>query len=307
MSDYTYWQNALKGEFGPVHDGDAQPGFWRKRTSRAGPFVPVAIWEADGKMVALVDGKESDPAELWTYVCRYPILEEWYHSRLATGKWPDEDAGVAESLIGDNNPPQDEADTLKGQIEAASANVAEYAEINDDETASKAQSARSRLLELSREADTKRETAKKPHFDAAKAVDARWQPLVKMAKAAADALAAAIGGHETRKLIARRKAEDDAKKAAEKAAAKAPKGAPPPQPAPSPPPAEVSMTVRGAYGRAGTKKMVKVAVVDDQDKAYEGLKRHPDLIEFIRVLAQRAVEAGVTVPGVSFKEEVKIR
>ena len=35
LPDYTYWNNALNGVFGPVHEGDAQLGFFRKRTRRA--------------------------------------------------------------------------------------------------------------------------------------------------------------------------------------------------------------------------------------------------------------------------------
>src|SRR3954463_2265910 len=96
--DYTYWRNALAGQFGAVHDGDPQPGFYRKRTGKAAGYVPVAIWEQDGRVLALVDGKEADAAEIWTYVCQYPILEEWYRARMIGQPWPDEDVAVTASL-----------------------------------------------------------------------------------------------------------------------------------------------------------------------------------------------------------------
>ena len=314
MSNYTYWQNALKGTFGPVHDGDAQPGFYRKRISKAGPYVAVAIWQ-DGDMVALVDGKEADPAEIWSFVCQYPITERQYHQRMETGKWHDEDEAVTKSLsppkIGDNNPPADPAEILKDQIDAATANAAAYEEITDDETASKAQSLRSRLLELSNEADAKRGNEKEPYLEGGRAVDAKWQPLVKAAKGVADKIKAALGAHETRKLQARRAAEaaaEEARVKAEREAAKAAaKGKAPSPPPPAPEPvAPVQTQVRGAYGRAATVKTVKVARVVDQDALYPFLRTHRELVDLMAKLAQRAVDAGHSPAGVEITEEAKV-
>lgn len=306
----------MAGIFGPVHDSDPQPGFFRKRTRRAGPFVPVAIWEQGGKILALVDGKEADAAEIWSHVCQYPILEEWYRARMMGQPWPDESAAVTESLApaaGHNNPPTDPVEVLKGQIEAASAGATEYAEIKDDETASKAQSLRSRLLELSGDADKRREAEKKPHFEAGKAIDLKFQPLVKAAKAAADLIRDALGAHETRKAraaeAARLEAENLRIKAEREAVKAAAAGKPLPQPpapsAPEPLPAPAA-TIRGAYGRGAAVKAVKVAKVIDQDAAYTGLKAHPEMIALIAALAQRAATAGITLPGVEVTEERKV-
>ena len=318
---YTYWQNALAGTFGPVHDGDPQLGFFRKRTSRAGPFVPVAIWAQDGKVIALVDGKEADAADIWTFVCKYPIAEDWYHTRMRGEPWPDEDNAVSASLappsVGHNNPPADEAEILQGQIDAATAGADAYAEINDDESAAKAQSLRSRLLELSGKADKLREDRKRPHLEAGKLIDAALMPLVKNAKNAADAIRTALGAHETRKAReaerirkaaedARIKAEREAVKAAADAALKggvAPEPAPTPAPPPPVPVPETSTAIRGAYGRAAAVKVVKVARVVDQDKAYMSMRTHKELVELIAKLAQRAATAGVEVAGVEVTEE----
>lgn len=326
MSDYDWWQKALAGEqVGgpslPIHDGEAHCGFFRRRVSRAGAFVPVAIWRTDDGVICLVDGRPADPADEWSYCCRHPITEAQYHQRMETGKWHDESDAVGASLAhvtDTNNPPTDEAEVLKGQIDAAAAGAAEYGDIRDDETASKAQSLRSRLLELSGDADKKREALKKPFFEAGKAVDAKFQPLVKAAKAAADTIRDALGAHETRKARAaeelRRKAEEDARKAAEEAArlaAKAEKaGKPIPAPAPAPPPPEPApapaLAIRGAYGRGASVKVVKIAIVSDQDAAYGYLKTQPDLAAVIQKLAQKAVDAGLSVPGVTIEEQRKV-
>lgn len=316
-ADYTYWQNALKGDFGPIHEGDAQLGFFRKRTRRAGPFVPVAIFMHEGQIVALCDGHQVDAAEIWSYVCQHPVAEEWYHTRINTGKWPDESEAVSQSLApppaGHNNPPEDEAEILKGQIDAATAGVAEYAEIGDDETASKAQSLRSRLLELSRDADKKRETEKKPHLEAGKSIDAKFQPLVKAAKAAADTIAKALGEHETRKARAAEAARLEAERkrreaeAAARSAEESGKPAPPPPPVTEPEPMPAPTTsIKGAYGRAASVKVAKVATVTDIDAAFGFLKTHKELVELISALAQRAVNAGYDVPGVTVKEKRKV-
>lgn len=319
-SPYDFWQRALAGEeVGgptlPVHDGVAHPGFWRKRTSKAGPFVPVAIWEGDEALIALVDGKIGDAAEVWSYVCRHPVTEESYRSRVETGKWSDEDGAVAASLtlppasqaIGANNPP-DEAEIIKAQIEAASANIADYAEIKDDETAAKAQGVRSRLLELSGEADKKRETEKKPHLEAGKAVDERWQPIVKLGKSLADTIRGALSAYETRKakklaeeVAAREEARIKQEREAVKLAAKG-KPAPPPLP-PEPIPEPVQTKVVPSYGRAASIKVVKRATVIDQDKAYAAMRTHKELIELIAKLAQRAADAGIPIAGVEITEE----
>lgn len=303
MADYSYWQNALAGNFGPVHDGDAQPGFWRKRTHRAGPFQPCAIWEQDGKMLALVAGKAADPAEIWTFVCRYPILEDWYRDKMDGKPWPDEDKFVNDSFAppaGHNQP--GEIDSMKDQIEAALKGVDEYAEIKDDQSASRAQSLRSRLLELRGEADKKREAIVRPHLDAQTAANAVWMPLVKSAKAAADKIATALGAHETRKENARKAAE--AKRiAAIEAGKPAP---PPPEPVPVPAAPAPTMTVRGAYGRAASVKTIKKAKVVDQDAAYGYLKSQTELVDLIAALAQKAVTAGLTVPGVEVEEVKKV-
>lgn len=315
-ADYTYWQNALAGNFGPIHDGDAQPGFYRKRTGKSAGYVPVAIWNDGGTIRALVDGREADAADIWTFVCQHPILEEWYRARMDGQRWPDEDAAVTGSLAhvtNTNSAPTDPAEILLEQIEAASAGVEQYSEITDDLTAAKAQSLRSRLLELSGDADKLREALVRPHLDAQKAANEKWQPLVKGAKAAADLIRAALGAHETRKakaaaLIA---AEEEAArvKAAAKAAKLAAAGKPVPvDPVPVAPeqaPAPAA-AIRGAYGRAAAIKVVRVARVVDQDKAYSGLKTHPEMIQLIARLAQRAVDAGITVSGVEFSEERKV-
>lgn len=313
MADYEFWRKSLAGEKPPIHEDDPQPGFYRKRTGKAAGYVGVAIWEQDGKMTSAVGAGTMDPREVWTYCCSHPITEEQYRSWLAGGKWWDEDASVSASLnpppSGHNQP--DAVDSIKDQIDAALAGVGAYTEVKDDESAAKAQSLRSRLLELSREADKQRETLKRPYFEAGKAVDETYQPLVKSAKGGADAIAKALGAHETRKAQEATRqaklAEEVRQKALESEQAKAPIGTTiEPEPAPVPVPAPVAAPIKGAYGRAASVKVVKVVIVKDQDAAYAALKSQPELAALIQKLAQKLVDAGFTVAGCEIEEQRKV-
>lgn len=310
---YDFWRRALAGErVGtdlPIHEGEPQPGFYRKRTGKAKGYVPVALWEQDGKIVGVANLEVIDPVEVWTYCCRAPITEKQYWDRVNTGKWHDEDEAVAASIApppaGHNQ--ADKVDSLKDQIESALQGVADYAEVKDDATAAKAQSLRSRLLELHRDADKERDALKRPHLEAGQAVDAIWQPIVKSAKAGADAIKKALDAHETAKFraeqaaIAAQRAKD-----AEEAARHAPIAAEPEAP-PAPIPAPVAAApLKGAYGRGAARKVVKTAVVKDQDAAYAHFKAQPEVVSVLQMLSQRMVTAGFQVPGVEIIEEIKV-
>jgi hypothetical protein len=330
MADYTYWAKALELLGGTNRSltrdemiglgltDDAGLGFFRKRVSRGGAYVPVALWESDGKIIAVVDGKEADPDVIWSYAAAHPVTEAAYHERVDTGKWSDEDASIQDSLtppaMGDNNPPQDEATILKGMIDAAKKNAADYVDIKDDATAAKAQSVRSRLLELAGNADKAHDKEKAPFLEAGRAVDKRWFPLRDTAKAAADAIRTALSAHERRKEAERAKAEDAriaAEKEAERVRAAAIEaGKPAPAPVPVPPPAAPvaqPTTIQGAYGRAASIKTITVVTVTDQDAAYQYLKASADVVEAIAKAAKRAVTAGQTVPGTTVTQEKDVR
>lgn len=308
MDQYAVWRAMLRGEKPGIHPDDPQAGFYRTRERKGGPMVPVAIWFDDtGALQCVIGGKlvdENTARERWQYIAANPITHEVHTAVAERGEqWPDIDPVVADDIAGAGHnraPADDDPEVLRDQIERLKEGVKDYAKITSDEQAQKAQTLRSRLNELSGKADKIRETEKKPHWDAAKAVDALWQPLVKSAKEGADAIKRALDAHETAKLRAeqesRRKAEEEARKAVEA-------GKPAPV-APSPP--VPSAPIKGAAGRAASVRVIKVASVTDQDAAYGYLKTHLELVDLIRKLAQRAVDAGHVVPGVSVEEQRRV-
>jgi len=323
---YEWWSKALKlaGDCGEltrdqmktlgISEGSPECGFYRKRTQKDGPFVPVAIWQTEGGLVALAGGVAADPFQIWTFAARNPISEETYHLVGGGANWPDADPVVAEQIAtaGHNSGVVDEAEMLRDQIEAAKAGASAYAKITDDEMSAKAQSLRSRLLELKGDAEKRHKKEKEPHLEAGRAVDKKWLPLAKDADATAATIRAAMSAWETEKLQRQRKAERDAETArlaAEIAARKA-EAAGKPVDAPAPVAQTVATMptpIKGNYGRAASVGVVNVVTgITDQAALYEFLKDHPEMIDFMLALARRAVAKGLTVPGVAVEEQAKV-
>ncbi|MFM8622262.1 MAG: hypothetical protein ACKOB3_02635 [Holophagaceae bacterium] len=126
MSDsYSWWRQALLGHFGPIHENDPQPGYYRMRKGRGGRWVPAAIWEEKDNLglSCLVDGVERDPFEVWTWVCRYPITYETYVAVAERGEaWPEDlpDLNKARS-VSNSDPFQ-----VSPSLEQVAARVDEY-------------------------------------------------------------------------------------------------------------------------------------------------------------------------------------
>lgn len=320
---WTWWQKALKdpSKIGSkdllVHDGDPQQGYYRIRYGKDKPFEPVAIWRDDnGNWLAYRNGREANAEAIWTSCCWHPVSYEAYQDAVDGKGWPDEDKVVASQIKPpvpgslQNSKGVDEAEALQDQIEAALAGIAAYSKVTDDETAAKALSLRNRLNELSREADKVRTKEKEPHLEAGKAVDAKWQPLVKKAKAGADQVRDAIGAFETEKLRIQReeqrKAEEEARKATqevrgEQTATAAVIESPQTETAPAP--------IKPTYGKAASVavKIVLKDVTDWKALAVYMCDRE-DVQELLRKLAQRALDAGrANIPGVVVEERASLR
>jgi hypothetical protein len=325
VGPWAWWQAALKnpaavGKTLPVHENEPQQGYYRTRFKDS-PWQPVAIFYPEGsnELVAYRAGREVRPDEVWTFACRNPVSYQAYNDALEGKGWPDDDKTVSAHVtapaptIGDNSATVDEAEAIKDQIDAALAGMDAYAKIADDATAAKALSLRNRLNELSNQADKIRVKQKEPHLEAGKAVDAKWQPLVKSAKAGADKVRDAIGSFETEKLRKQREAErqaEQARRAAEEAARErqgetavidAPKVETVVEAAPAP--------IKPTYGKAASVQ-VKTVVKDVTDYAalYAYMAGREEVQTLLRQLAQRALDAGRTnIPGITVEEKAAVR
>lgn len=100
MTDHTYdyWLNGLAGKIGPFSEGDAHPGFYRRKvvSGRDSPWTPVAIWpDEHGNLQALqhatviLGPRPVDPAEVFMWCAKDPISEEAYRAVAERGEpWP---------------------------------------------------------------------------------------------------------------------------------------------------------------------------------------------------------------------------
>jgi hypothetical protein len=299
---------------------------WFRVKSKEGPWEPVVIWQ-DGETWNALRGIEPDRKavhadDVWTWCCRYPISFEEYERVAEQGaEWSDVDPAVhaqrkGPPKPGDNSGDRSESEMLADDIKAALDQLRQYKPIKDDEHAGKAQSLRSRLLELHRKADKTREKLVRPHLDAQQAINGEWQPLVKDAKAGADTLRGSLEGYESAKL-AKRRAEEEAARKAAAAAEQArqeqeqsflvpePAPLPEPSPAPTPPP---ETTIKGSYGRAASVSTEWVVTgIADQDAVYQYMRDHADLKACLLDLAKRGTKAGHAVPGITKQEVAKVK
>ena len=77
---------------------EPQPGFYRRRLVRNGPWVAARIWleaetDEDGSLASdevlkcEVGGKARDPADQWTYLASHPIPREEYDYMMDNQRW----------------------------------------------------------------------------------------------------------------------------------------------------------------------------------------------------------------------------
>jgi hypothetical protein len=321
MTDaYAYWYAKLAGEDPDPPTDRTQPpaGRWRTQGGQ-----PVAIWP-DAKQPGLMQGRigigekrrklsERELAsmgEMGSF--GVAITQAVYEDVAVRGEpWPDMDPVLHEQLkqaaqpgSGHNQPPTDPYDVLAEQIGAATKGTNDYEVIDSDEQAARAQSLRVRLNELSRGADDERERLKRPHLDAGQKIDARWMPLVRLAKDAAAYLATKMSAWETLKVRRGREAQEAQRRQEEEAQQR--DITLPPTEAP-PPPADAPGRIRGAYGRAAAVTTVKVVVVEDWPAAAAALSFDPGVQAAVRKAAQRAVDLGQEVAGVTYTEQRKVK
>lgn len=325
VGPWAWYQAALKnpaavGKTLPVHENEPQQGYYRVK-NRDKVFEPVAIFYPEGssELVAYRAGREVRPDEIWSWCCRYPVTFEAYTAAVDGKGWPDEDKVVAaqvkppEPTVGDNSGDVDEAETLKDQISAALAGMKAYEKVEDDATAAKALSLRNRLNELSGQADKIRVKQKEPFLEAGKAVDAKFQPLVKSAKAGADKVRDAIGAWETVKLQAERKRQRDAEQAriAAEQAAREQQGetAVVDAPTAAAPVAAAPAAIKPSYGKAASvQAKIVLDEVTDWTALYTYMSNREEVQALLRQLAQKAIDAGRTnIPGITVREEAKVR
>lgn len=332
VNRWKWWQDALAGTFGPIHDGDPQQGYYRVRR-KGEPWEPVAIWqdETTGAWLAYRGGREADAGAIWTWCCRNPITHEAYEKAMAGGGFDDEPPQAPG--IGDNSGEADPFDALRIEYLGEKELAEEFmrAPVTTQAQADKVAIWAKRLTAIKSRAEGLHKIEKQPHLDAGRAVDDKWRDL----KTEPDDLAKRLKAHikpflqeqiraeEERQRKAREEA-DKARRAAEEAARKARESdqqserereaaareaerhaalARDAEAA-----AEARKVNAGRTGARVSMRTEKIGVVTDYAAAAAALvaMNHKDLIAVIDQLAQRAAKAGMPFAGMEIREEERV-
>lgn len=317
-TEWQWWQAALAGSPMDIHADAPQCGFYKMRKTKHGPWLPVMIRLDDaGEMRCRVGNNSGiDPLEVWTHCAGRPISKDVAKIAFETGQFP----GDAPT-IGDNSGGLSLSEQISDYAQTALAWLKKTG-IKDAASKDMAANYRAELIRLSKEADTQRETEKRPHDDAAKAVQAKWKPLIDTAKNAADEIRDALTAFmtaEKRKIEAEQRAKWEAEQKAAAAAraeieaqqAKLMRDDPiaaltspePELPMMPAPPAPVKVQAGGQRGRKTGLREVTRYVVVDHNAALAFFADSEDVQDLIAKLADRASKAGVAVPGVEKRIE----
>ncbi|QIG67298.1 hypothetical protein EVB37_062 [Rhizobium phage RHph_TM3_3_3] len=319
---WAWWQNALAGNMGPVHDGDPQQGYYRTRFKDK-PWEPVAIWFEDGKWYAMRGERQVDASEIWTWCCRNPVTYEAYTKAIEGAGW-DDDAPVLDLPPKTHNQSADPFEALTeefaGEKEQAEAFL--KTKITTQQQADKAAVWSKRIAAIAKKATDLHKVEKQPSLDEGRRIDDKWREL----KEGPADLSKKLKRHMDEFLLEqqrienerRRKAQEEADRvrreaeAAARAAADADNAdakAEADRLAKAAADAEREAQAKNAAaGRTGAKVSLRTFVsarVTDYQAAATALvlMKHPDLLEVIDQLANRAIKAGQSLPGVERIEE----
>jgi nucleotide-binding universal stress UspA family protein len=219
---------------------------------------------------------------------------------MAGNPWPDQhEAVIRDRANSDAAPDDDSFEALKDRIEDLARDadaLIKAGGAQSQDAADRASDLANRLAELHKTADTARAKEKRPHDDAAKAVQAKWLPLLGTAEVYKRIKSAVI----TPFLVAEAKKQREAEEAARKAAAEAAKaGAPVPEPAPV-----RAVPKAGSGGRRSVAlRTVKVITITDRAAVLKFFENNEAITDTLQKLAEKVTAVGVNVPGVTVTEE----
>lgn len=308
MDEFQNWRDALAGKDVALNADTPHSGYYKMRSSKDGPYVPVAIWTKDGKQIARVADKVRDPLEIWTYIAKNPVSKDAAKYAFENGTWPGD--------IGHNSGDLTLADEIAETV-GQSLEWLKSSGVKDKTTMDMAANYRAKLLDLAKKADAERDGKVRPHLDAQRQINAEYKPLVDSAKTAADTVRTALSKYMAAEEEKARKAADEKARAEnerrmaefrrqqEEAATKRGSetvdpeidamGDMPAMVAPEP----VKLQAGGQRGKKASLREVTRYQLDDYAAALAAVKDHADVIAAVEKVAFAQARTGAKVPGVS--------
>ena len=281
---WQWWIDKLRGDI-PLALSESTPhaGFyrWPKREAYGAKryFVPVAYWpNEDGELNCRIGEEDVTPErgrDIWVSVGAHPVSEEDYREVAERGgRWRDEHELVPMQRSNQPQVPEDNSfEALRNAINEMSlhgeARLSQPMISNQDE-GDRIANFVGELSDLHRRANEARSNEKRPHDDAAKAVQAKWKPWVDKAETLYKAL--------KRQLLTPFLQTEEKR-------------------------LERRVQV-GTRGRAISLKTIKRAEIVDFQECLSYFADSRDVHDFVQELADKAVRADDTaIPGVKVIEE----
>lgn len=319
---WAWWQAALEGNFGPMHEGLPEQGYYRTRF-KGGQWEPVAIWYEDDQWWAMRGDRMVAADEAWNFCRTHPVTYEAYQKAIEGAGWDDEPPAPA---IG-HNLPSDPHEALKLEYEAEKELAAELLkkEVKTEDQASQIAILSKRIAAVTKKATDLHKVEKQPHLDAGRAVDEKWRylkedpaDLSKRLKRHLDAFLLEQQRLERERQEAARREEERLRREAEEAARKVAE-------ADQQSEAERQAAIdrarqleqeaaakakeaeakNASAGRTGARVSLRTFVepkITDYDALLMALKDRPEIREVVESLAKRAAKSGVSLPGMEIVE-----
>lgn len=112
---FAWWRAALANKRHPGHESEPQPGWYKRRLVRGGPFVAARVWyhqdvddagELLGEPVlrCSVDGRSTDPLDTWTWIMGHPIEPEEYDRLIAPAPQHERASGAVSPVVDATKP-----------------------------------------------------------------------------------------------------------------------------------------------------------------------------------------------------------
>lgn len=300
-AQYRFWHMQTEhGLLEAIHDGEPESGFYRANRKDK-TSAPVAYWFADGKLVCKLGTEfvdETRARAMWSYVAHKAVKHAAYKQKLDTGTWPGESETVSRqidkennprAIIGGNNPPPDAFTEIKQQIEEMAREAEKLMKAGAAKTKEEADQAADvaqRLSDLWGQFDALRKAEKKPHDDAAKAVQEKYLPTLNTADVFKQLKNTVIAPY----LYEIRRQEEAARREALKAS--------------EPPPATParSTTTAGSRGRKTALKMQKFGVIEDRAAMIAALADTDAMTAFLNAQMANYIKANVPLAGMKIEE-----
>lgn len=305
--EYDRWRKRLAGSKTILHEiPEAEDcGFYRVPIREQVPlkngqglkwkvvgWKRAALMVYDNDLVGVINGQiiqGNELADQWLWMAPHPIPEKWYRDVEAGVPWPDSHEDIP---VADEDNKISPAARIDIQVERAEELLAQFQTIDSDEQASKARSLQNTFLDLKSQAEKNYEEVNRPLLDEQKRLRGIWFCLRDRADEASKTLRKAMGAWEDTKRKAAKVAAERAEAGQDNAAS----NVPPP-----------STQIRGGAGRAAAVRVEKVVTDVDVMKVADQFKDSPVLREFLIEMAQRAIRAGVAVPGATYEEKSVVR